>query len=417
MFDALIVLIFIAGYIAITLEQKTGINKAAPALLIAVGCWALNFMRAFPHDEVVTLHMNEHLADIAQVVVFLLGAMAIVELIDSHKGFGIITSFMKTNNKRAFLWIISMITFFVSSVLDNLTTSIIMVTLLRQFVEDKRERMIFASMVIIAANAGGAWTPIGDVTTTMLWIGGRITSGKIMSQLFIPSLISVIIPLLFFSPGIKGKLTNMDFSARDNSPLYGAKRVFILGVGALIFVPILRGTTGLPPYLGIMLGLGLMWALTDLIHQERHFLRVPHVLTKIDVSSILFFLGILLAVAALDHAGILGRLAVWMDERLGSKNIIVSVMGLVSAVIDNVPLTAAAMGMYDLAHFPTDHQLWELMAYCVGTGGSILIIGSAAGVVVMGMEKIGFVWYLRRVSWVALLGYLGGLSSFLFFNH
>ena len=413
MFNGLIIFIFVAGYLAIMLEHKTGVNKTAPALLAAVVCWTLNFMRAFPHDEAVMLQMNEHLADIAQIMVFLLGAMTIVKLVDSHNGFNIITDFIRTDSKRILFWLVSFATFFISSVLDNLTTSIIMITLLRKFLDSQKERMVFAGMVIIAANAGGAWTPIGDVTTTMLWIGGRVTSGKIMAQLFLPSLISMIVPLVLLSFSVKGSLPVAMRKSGNNTMAYGAKRIFALGVGALILVPILRASTGLPPYLGIMLGLGLMWVLTDLIHQERHFLRVPHTLTVVDISSVLFFLGILLAVAALQAAGILGSLTLWMDRYIGSKDIIVFTMGIVSAIIDNVPLTAALMGMYDLSRYPIDSKLWEMTAYCVGTGGSMLIIGSAAGVVVMGMEKISFSWYLKRISYTALIGYLAGIAAYL----
>lgn len=415
MFNGLIIFVFVMGYLAITLEHKTGVNKAAPALLAAVVCWTLNFMRAFPHDEAVMLQMNGHLADIAQIMVFLLGAMTIVKLVDSHNGFNIITDFIRTDSRRVLLWLVSFATFFISAVLDNLTTSIIMVTLLRRFLDSPKDRMIFAGMIIIAANAGGAWTPIGDVTTTMLWIGGRITSGKIMAQLFLPSLISMIVPLALFSFSVKGRLPGTTWKSENHTMAYGAKRIFALGVGALILVPILRASTGLPPYLGIMLGLGLMWVLTDLMHQKRHFLRVPHTLTVVDISSVLFFLGILLAVAALQTAGILGSLTLWMDQYIGSKDIIVFAMGIISSIIDNVPLTAALMGMYDLSGYPVDSKIWEMAAYCVGTGGSMLIIGSAAGVVVMGMEKISFSWYLKRISFPALMGYLAGAAAFLIF--
>lgn len=410
MIESVMIAVFMIGYFLIALEHKISINKAAVALLLAVVCWVFNFVRVFPHDQLMIQRLSEHLGDIAQITIFLLGAMTIVELIDSHRGFKIIMDFIRSHNKRMLLWVVSFITFFVSSVLDNLTTSIIMVTLLRRLIEDKKERMIFASMVIIAANAGGAWTPIGDVTTTMLWIGGYVSSGGIIKRVFFPSLISMVIPLVIFSIfSIKGKLHSQDQKEEDTPPIYGAKRVFALGVGALIFVPILKSLTGLPPYMGILLGLGMMWGLTDLIHQERHFLRVPHILTKIDVSSVLFFLGILLAVAALETAGILDSLSLRMDYYFKDKDLIVAIMGIISSIIDNVPLTAAMMGMYDLAHYPMDSRLWEFTAYCVGTGGSLLIIGSAAGVVVMGMENISFAWYLRRITLVALLGYLGGL--------
>ncbi len=416
-YSNLLIAVFVIGYLFIALEHILRVNKAATVLLIAVLCWILNFMQAFPHYQGVMLQMNEHLADITQVIVFLLGAMTIVELIDRHQGFRFITGFIRTNDKRILLWEISLITFFVSSVLDNLTTSIIMVTVLRGFIKDKKERMIFASMVVIAANAGGAWTPIGDVTTTMLWIGDRISSGKVMSQLFLPSIISMLVPLAFFSSTVKGIISSEGQSEKDQQILYGAKRVLGLGIGALLMVPVLRACTGLPPYLGILLGLGFMWVLTDRIHQQRHFLRVPYVLTKIDISSVLFFLGILLAVAALESAGILAWVTLGMERYIGNKYVIVSTLGVISAIIDNVPLTAAVMGMYPLNTYPLDSKIWEMTAYCVGTGGSLLIIGSAAGVVVMGMEQIGFGWYLKRVSLPACVGYFLGILVFLLFYH
>ena len=346
-----------------------------------------------------------------------MGAMTIVELIDSHGGFKIITDFIRTKDKRKLLWAISIFTFLLSSVLDNLTTSIVMVSLLRRLVPDRDDRMIFAGMVIIAANAGGAWSPIGDVTTTMLWIGGQVTAGKLMELLIIPSLVSLVVPLLYFSFSIKQGVYPDSSQSTDSPAQYGAKRVFSLGIGSLIFVPIFRAVTNLPPFMGILLGLGIMWVLTDLIHQERDDLKVPRILTRIDFSSILFFLGILLAVAALETAGILGSLALRMDNYFNNKDIIVTVMGLLSAIIDNVPLTAATMGMYSLSSYPADSKLWEMIAYSVGTGGSILIIGSAAGVVVMGMEKISFGWYLKKVSLPVLIGYLLGIGSFLMIYH
>jgi Na+/H+ antiporter NhaD/arsenite permease-like protein len=344
--------------------------------------------------------------------------MTIVELIDSHGGFKIITDFIRTRDKRKLLWVISIFTFFLSSVLDNLTTSIVMVSLLRRLIPDRDDRMIFAGMVIIAANAGGAWTPIGDVTTTMLWVGGQVTTGKLMKLLIIPSLVSLFVPLLYLSLSIKQGVYP-DLSHGTDSPAqHGAKRVFFLGVGSLIFVPIFRAVTNLPPFMGVLLGLGIMWVLTDLIHhQKRDHLKMPSILARIDFSSILFFLGILLAVAALETAGILESLASRMDHYFNNKDIIATVLGLLSAVIDNVPLTAATMGMYPLSSFPADSKLWEMIAYCVGTGGSILIIGSAAGVVVMGMEKISFGWYLKKVSLPVLIGYLLGIGSFLMIYH
>ena len=415
--NILMVLIFVSGYIAIALENKLKVNKAAMALLVAVFCWGFNFIENFPPDEASLHNLIEHLGEISQVIFFLMGAMTIVELIDSHGGFKIITDFIMTRDKRKLLWAISIFTFFLSSVLDNLTTSIVMVSLLRRLIPDRDDRMIFASMVIIAANAGGAWSPIGDVTTTMLWIGGQVTAGKLMKLLIIPSLVSLLIPLLYCSLSIK-QGTYPDSSHSTDSPAqHGAKRVFFLGIGSLIFVPIFRAVTNLPPFMGVFLGLGIMWVLTDLIHQKRDHLKVPMILTRIDFSSILFFLGILLAVAALETAGILGSLALRMDNYFYNKDIIATVLGLLSAVIDNVPLTAATMGMYPLSSFPADSKLWEMIAYCVGTGGSILIIGSAAGVVVMGMEKISFGWYLKKISLPVLIGYLLGIGFFLMIYH
>ena len=409
----LMVLIFAIGYIAISLENKIKVNKAAIALLVAVFCWVFNFIEHFPPNEASLHRLTEHLGEISEVIFFLMGAMTIVELIDSHGGFKIITDFIRTKDKRKLLWVISIITFFLSSVLDNLTTSIVMVSLLRRLIPDRDDRMIFAGMVIIAANAGGAWSPIGDVTTTMLWIGGQVTTGKLMEFLIIPSLVSLFVPLLYFSLSIK-QGAYPDSSHNTDSPAqHGAKRVFFLGIGSLIFVPVFRAVTNLPPFMGVLLGLGIMWVLTDLIHQKRDHLKVPSILTRIDFSSVLFFLGILLAVAALETAGILGSLALRMDHYFNNKDVIATVLGLLSAIIDNVPLTAATMGMYPLSSYPADSKLWEMIAYSVGTGGSILIIGSAAGVVVMGMEKISFGWYLKKVSLPVLIGYFLGIGSFL----
>lgn len=412
--NVLLITIFAVAYLIITLEERIRVNKAAIALLVAVFCWGFNFIENFPPDAASLHRLIEHLGEISQVIFFLMGAMTIVELIDSHGGFKIITDFIKTKDKRKLLWVISIFTFFLSAVLDNLTTSIVMVSLSRRLIPDRDDRMIFACMVIIAANAGGAWSPIGDVTTTMLWIGGQVTAGKLMKLLIIPSLISLFAPLLYFSFSIKPGAYPDSSHGTDSPAQHGAKRVFFLGVGSLIFVPIFRAVTNLPPFMGVFLGLGIMWVLTDLIHhQKRDHLKMPSILTRVDFSSILFFLGILLAVAALETAGILGSLALRMDNYFYNKDIIATVLGLLSAVIDNVPLTAATMGMYPLNSFPTDSKFWEMIAYSVGTGGSLLIIGSAAGVVVMGMEKISFGWYLKKISLPVLIGYFFGMGSFL----
>jgi len=380
--------------------------------LMAVVCWVLLMLKGKASIMATGESLGAHLQEIAQIVFFLMGAMTIVKLIDAHNGFKVITDFIKTRNTRALLWVISIITFLLSSVLDNLTTAIVMLALVQRLINDKQDRLIFASMIIIAANAGGAWTPIGDVTTTMLWIGGRITSLNIMQRLFIPSLVSLLVPLTYFSFSIK-KNARTDWTDKDTTPEYGAKILFYTGVGVLIFVPVFRALTNLPPFMGVILGLGVMWIITDLLHREKEDLRMPHVLSKIDFSSILFFLGILLTISALDTAGILNKLAVGMEGYFHNKDIIGTLLGLGSAIVDNVPLTAATMGMYSLAQFPVDSKLWELLAFAVGTGGSILIIGSAAGVVVMGMEKITFTWYVRRVSIPALVGYFAGVISYL----
>jgi Na+/H+ antiporter NhaD/arsenite permease-like protein len=406
-------IVFFVGYLAIIFEHKISINKSAAALITAVLCWVLISAWYFPNVDLALVPLNEHLADISQILIFLLGAMTIVELINVYDGFRFITNFIVTKDKRTLLWGISFITFFVSALLDNMTTSIIMVLLLRRFIDDKKERFIFASMIIVAANAGGAWSPIGDVTTTMLWIDNRVSSVKLISTLILPSIISAIIPLLILSRSVNKEKISIPALSENKTSEPGAKRVLIMGVGALIFVPILRDLTGLPPYMGIILGLGIMWMLTDLIHQERHYLKVPHVLTKIDISSVLFFLGILLVVSALETIGLLGQLAQWMDVHLKNKDAILAGMGVLSSIIDNVPLTAAVMGMYDLNVYPLDAKIWEMSAYCLGTGGSLLIIGSAAGVVVMGMENIKFSTYFQKVTLPVLIGYVCGLAFFL----
>jgi len=419
MIDTIIIFIFVIGYLAIALEHKIGINKTATALLIGVSCWVLVAAKGCYEGNIdcgtaETLQsLGEHFQNTAQLLVFLMGAMAIVQLMDSHNGFKVITDCIKTSNKRKLLWVISFITFFLSSVLDNLTTTIVMVSSLRRLMDKGDDRMIFASMIIIAANAGGAWTPIGDVTTTMLWIGGRITTARIMTALFIPSIVSLVIPLLYFSFLMKKEIVSVPIQQESQVEVYGTKRIFFLGLGSLIFVPIFRAITNMPPFMGMILGLGVMWVLTDLMHRQREHLRVPHILSKIDFTSILFFLGILLAVAALETVGILKNLALGMDQYFRNKDVIITIMGLLSAIIDNVPLTAAAMGMYDLSLYPVDSKLWEFIAYAVGTGGSILIIGSAAGVVAMGMEKINFTWYLRKISLPAFIGYFAGIFSYL----
>ncbi|MBF0619575.1 MAG: sodium:proton antiporter NhaD, partial [Candidatus Omnitrophica bacterium] len=360
MIETLIILIFILGYGAIALEAKTGVNKSAAALLTAALCWVLF---AFKAGAGGLGQFGPIFEAAAQVVFFLIGAMTIVQLMDAHNGFQVIADMLRTKDKRALLWVMALATFFLSSILDNLTTAIVMVSLFHRLIHDKEDRLIFGGVVIIAANAGGSWSPIGDVTTTMLWIGGQVSTFGIMHKLFVPSLIALLVPLVWFSCAMKKE--DLAVSAGPVAPLpAGAKRVFFLGLGALIFVPIFKMLTGLPPVLGMLFGVGVMWAVTDRLHGEKkEHLKVHKVLAKVDFSSALFFLGILLAVGVLDASGILRALSIWMDGALGSKDLIATVIGLASAVVDNVPLTAATMGMYNLAQHPMDSKLWELLAY------------------------------------------------------
>lgn len=417
--EALLAIVFIVGYLFIALEHPFNINKAASAIITGVLCWTV-YAFYEPNIESVNHHLMEHLSDIAGILFFLLGAMTIVELIDAHNGFETITSRITTTNKRHLLWIISLITFFLSAVLDNLTTAIVMTSLTRKLFSNRQEKLLTIGMIVIAANAGGAWSPIGDVTTTMLWIGGQITPANIIMKLIIPSLLCLFVPLLMMTPKFKGnEIPKTDVGTNPkNISKFEQTLVFSIGIGALIMVPIFKTVTHLPPFMGILLGLGLMWIITELLHRKKEHhhkgaLSVTRALERIDTSSILFFLGILVAVACLESVGILKQLATWLDHSVGDLNVIVMVLGLLSSIIDNVPLVAASMGMYDLSTYPTDHYLWEFLAYCCGTGGSCLIIGSAAGVAAMGMEKIEFFWYVRNVSLYALLGYLAGAITYI----
>jgi Na+/H+ antiporter NhaD/arsenite permease-like protein len=416
MFYAMIV-VFILGYAVIALEHPLRINKSATALLLAVSLWML-FVISFP-DQPVHPALLAHLGEISEILFFLLGAMTIVELIDSHEGFRIITDQIKTTKKVKLLWAISVITFVLSSVLDNLTTAIVMVALLRKLTSDKKERWFFAGMVIIAANSGGAFSPIGDVTTIMLWIGGHITAWNIILKTFIPSALSMVIPLALLSVNMKGHVKRpARVTADHGNTTTKAERniVFFLGIGFLLFVPVFKALTNLPPYMGILLGLGILWVVTEIMHKAKNdawrpMVTVAGIIRRVDTPSILFFLGILLSVAALQSAGHLALLAGALDRHVGNLYLINVIIGLLSAVVDNVPLVAGAMGMYQNT-FPADHYFWEMLAYCAGTGGSILIIGSAAGVAVMGMEKIDFIWYLRKISLWALIGYFAGSIAY-----
>jgi Na+/H+ antiporter NhaD/arsenite permease-like protein len=410
----LILIVFIGGYILIASEHLIKINKAAIALITGVLCWFVYVTFSSDH-HLIADQLTEHLGELSGILFFLLSAMTIVELIDSHDGFNVITEKIKTRNRRSLLWIIGLLAFFLSAILDNLTTTIVLISLLRKIVKDEKERLYFAGIVIIAANAGGAWSPIGDVTTTMLWIGGQITAFRIISKLILPSLICIIVPLIILSFRMKGEVEKPDIEKANGKllPLHHQKIILFSGVVILISVPVFKTLTGLPPYMGILLGLGIMWIITEILHrskddEEKRSFTVVTALRKIDTSTILFFLGILIAISAMQSTGILITLSDSLSKSIHNQSIIVISIGLISSIVDNVPLVAAAQGMYDLLQYPTDHYFWEFLAYCAGTGGSALIIGSAAGVAAMGMEKINFIWYLKHISWLALLGFLSG---------
>ena len=443
---ALMALIFVLGYLCIALEHPLKIDKAASALLTAVLCWtALVFgaeqiaPQLLASSNGINGELREHLGEIAEILFFLIGAMTVVELVDAHDGFKVITDRISTQKRVPLLWLIGFITFFLSAALDNLTTTIVMISLLRKLIDDKQERWFFAGIVVIAANAGGAWSPIGDVTTTMLWIGSQISTASIITSLFLPSLMCLLVPLLVLSLRLSGEVQAPSESlSEDNlgNPTTPFERnlVLALGLGALLFVPVFKTLTHLPPYMGILLGLGVLWVVTELLHrgkndEDKHPLSVAGVLRKIDTTSVLFFLGILLAVSSLATAGHLTQVATALKDSLGNVYTINIAIGLLSSVVDNVPLVAGAIKMYPLispealaaaggesawlSHFVADGTFWELLAYCAGTGGSCLIIGSAAGVAAMGMEKIDFIWYLKKISLLALLGYLAGVATYI----
>lgn len=449
-----IILLFVVGYICIALEHPLHIDKAATALFIGAGCWALYILgldTLLPLDRVPELfrmemaeaggHAEGHelalhyaiegqflplIGEIAYILFFLMGAMTIVELVDAYEGFSIITNRIKSLNKAKLLWTVCVLTFFLSAVLDNLTTTIVMVSLMKKLIKERETRLFFCGMIVVSANAGGAWTVIGDVTTTMLWIGDKISTVAVMQALIIPSLICMILPLIIASLMLKGDVERPD---RDDSyhnktlKPWHSNLFLALGFAGLIFVPIFKSVTHLPPFMGMMFSLSVIWIVSefvkhDLDEETRSSTNVVGVLKKIDTASILFFLGILLAVGTLDATGTLGNLAAWLTENVPNMQVVALLIGLLSAVVDNVPLVAAGIKMYDI---PKDDTFWLFLAYCAGTGGSCLIIGSAAGVAAMGLEKIDFVWYIKRVSLWALVGYLGGAGAFVvqekFFPH
>lgn len=415
---AIIISVFIIGYIAISLEHTLQLNKAASALITGVLCWTLYTIQS-DDTHMAGEELMHHLGDIASILFFLLGAMTIVELIDSHNGFEIITRMIKTQKKSTLLLIVAALTFFLSALLDNLTTAIVMTSLCAKILSDKKDRLWFAGMIIIAANAGGAWSPLGDVTTTMLWIGGQITALNIMKQLILPSIAVCLFPALIVAYRFRGKKINtISQRANTKNEEREGKIILISGVSFLIFVPVFKTITHQPPFMGMLLALGLMWVIITIIHKDKDKeesanYSVSRALEKIDTPSILFFLGILLGVSALQSYGLLKDLANILSSTLKNDYLIGTALGLLSALVDNVPLVAASQGMYDLTTYPTDHPFWEFLALTTGTGGSAIIIGSAAGVAVMGIEKMDFMWYIRKISWLALIGFAAGIVVFL----
>ncbi|MDX9747838.1 MAG: sodium:proton antiporter NhaD [Paludibacter sp.] len=416
---ALIVTVFVICYIAIAMEHSLNVNKTAPALIAGVVTWAI-YSHFTPDKALLNFELIEHMGDISSILFFLFGAMTIVELIDAHDGFEIVTDKIRQTQKKRLIWIISLFTFFLSAILDNLTTTIIMVSLLRKLIADKKDRLLFIGMVVIAANAGGVWTPIGDVTTTMLWIGGQISSADTIMYLFLPAIATVSIPAFILSLRMKGTVKRSPLLEKESkyTPNKKQKRnMLVLGVLTLISVPVFKYFTHLPPFMGILLGVAVLWVYTDYLHRKSNPHDVKKVsligaIHRVDLSSILFFLGILLAVAALEVSQILVGVSHWLETAIGNQRLITLAIGFLSSVVDNVPLVAATQGMYDIAQYPMNHELWQFLAYCAGTGGSILIIGSAAGVAAMGMEKIDFFWYVKHISWLAALGYLAGAGIY-----
>lgn len=418
--EILLASIFFIGYLLITLESRININKAAIALITGVASWTV-YMLVEGEPEIINGELSHHLSGIAEILLFLLAAMTIVELIDAHDGFRLITDKIKTDNKTKLLYILAITAFFLSAILDNLTTTIVMVSVCKKLIDDNKERMLVAGMIIIAANAGGAFSPMGDVTTTMLWVKHQVSASQIILQLFLPSLVCLAVPLFIMGRSFKGVLVRPKINVEESTELTSVRErqiVLFSGIGLLLFVPVFKNLTGLPPYIGMLAALGILWLITEILHkqkndEDKNFLTVTYAIRKIDTPSILFFFGILATVASLESTGMLQHLSFWLDQKLGNVNLIVLATGFLSAIVDNVPLVAAAQGMYDLSVYPTDSYIWEFIAYSAGTGGSILIIGSAAGVAAMGLEKIDFIWYIKNIGWLALLGFLAGAGVFI----
>jgi Na+/H+ antiporter NhaD/arsenite permease-like protein len=423
-----VIICFVLGYILIVLEHPLKLDKTIPALLMAAIAWAFIAIGnlevfEFQEEQLVTGELQgtllHHLGKTAEILVFLIGAMTIVEIIDLHMGFEILKNWVLTKSKKKLLWVICILAFFLSAIIDNLTATIVLITLLRKLVHAREERLWYAGMIVIAANAGGAWSPIGDVTTTMLWIGHKVTTYGLIVHLVIPATLCMAVPTFIASKmkAFQGEITLDPKLLEGNQNLLSSKTMLFLGLGAIVFVPIFKTVTHLPPYLGMMLGLGVVWMVSEYIHPEeefseerRHLYSGHKALSRIEMSSILFFLGILMAVAALESLGILIHMAQSLDKAVPNQDVVVMLLGVGSAIIDNVPLVAASMGMYTEA---VDSKLWQFIAYAAGTGGSMLIIGSAAGVAAMGMEKIDFIWYFKKMSWLAVIGFLAGAFAFL----
>ncbi|MBP6455902.1 MAG: sodium:proton antiporter NhaD [Chitinophagaceae bacterium] len=416
--EAIIIIIFVIGYIAITMEHKINLNKAASALITAALCWTVIMLNPNGVENEIKLEsLSSHLGEVAGILFFLMSAMTIVELIDAHDGFDIVTNQINTKSKTKLVWIIGILAFFLSAVLDNLTTTIVLVSLIKKIIPNRNDKLVFIGMVVIAANAGGAWSPIGDVSTTMLWIGGQISASNVILKTFLASFTCFALPTFIISKMFNGTIEteNNDIKSIITKE---KKIIFWSGLSVLLFVPIFKTITHLPPYIGILLGLGIIWLISELVHKDKDdeikdVLTVNYALKKIDTPSILFFLGILLAVASLQEMNLLKHAAQFLDNYVGNLTAISLIIGVLSAIVDNVPIVAAVQQMYT---FPQDHYFWEFMAYCAGTGGSILIIGSAAGVAAMGLEKIEFFWYLKKIGWLALIGYLAGTGVFILQN-
>ncbi|MGH6787762.1 MAG: sodium:proton antiporter NhaD [Novosphingobium sp.] len=414
----LLIAVFVLAYAAIALEEPLKVNKAAAALLGAGLLWTIYAMGG-GHE--VERELSESLVHTAEIAFFLMGAMTIVEVIDTHGGFQVVTDRIRAKNLVGLIWLVCFVTFFLSAILDNLTATIVMISLMRKLVGPREDRLYLAGLIVIAANAGGAWSPMGDVTTTMLWIGGQVTTTAIVTKLILPSLVNLAAPLAIVSLRLRGRALvppKGDADERTHATGLERKAVFFLGLAILLAVPAFKTITHLPPYIGMLFGLGILWAAADLMHRNkavelRQRMTIAHAISRIDMGAIVFFVGILLAVATLEHAGVLAGIAGALDKSIGRLDLIVLLFGLASAIVDNVPMVAAAMGMYPIEQFPTDHFLWEFMAYCAGTGGSILIIGSAAGVAAMSIERIEFFWYVRKFSVLALVGYFAGAAVYI----